>query len=84
MSIFEYDEEKHMKSERKEWWEIGYREGHGDGVAEGLKTGSNNLAGLLQSLMDAEKTEEVKRVISDSDYQKNLLKEYLQETPAPV
>lgn len=64
MSIFEYDEEKHMKSERKEWREIGREEG------------SDNLAKLLQSLMNAGKTEEVNRVISDSDYRKKLLKEY--------
>ena len=27
VSIFEYDEEKHMKSEREEWREIGREEG---------------------------------------------------------
>lgn len=63
VSIFEYDEEKHIKSERKEWREIGRKEG------------SDNLAKLLQSLMDAGKTEEVNRVISDSEYRKKLLKE---------
>ncbi|MBD5515307.1 MAG: hypothetical protein HDR06_11890 [Lachnospiraceae bacterium] len=30
MSIFEYDEEKHMKSEREEWREIGREEGRDD------------------------------------------------------
>lgn len=39
VSIFEYDEEKHMKSERKEWREIGYREGHEEGHQEGLEEG---------------------------------------------
>ena len=63
VSIFEYDEEKHMKSERKEWREIGREEG------------SDNLASLLQSLIDAGKLEEVKRVISDSDYRKKLLQD---------
>lgn len=63
VSIFEYDEEKHIKSERKEWRGIGRKEG------------SDNLAKLLQSLIDAGKTEEVKRVISDSEYREKLLKE---------
>lgn len=71
MSIFEYDEEKHMKSERKEWREIGYQEGR--------KEGGDNLARLLKSLMDAGKTEEMNRVISDDDYRQKLLQEYFQE-----
>ncbi len=68
VSIFEYDEEKHMKSERKEWREIGYR--------EGLNSGLDNLAQLLQSLIDAGKTEEVNHVLNDSDYRKKLYEEY--------
>lgn len=65
VSIFEYDEEKHMKSERKEWREIGRKED------------SDNLAKLLQSLMNTGKIEELNRVISDSEYREKLLKEYL-------
>lgn len=63
MSIFEYDEEKHMKCERAEWREIG----------------QNDLANLLKSLMDAGRTEDINHVIYDSDYRAKLLKEYLQE-----
>ncbi len=76
VSIFEYDEEKHMRSERKEWREIGYREGR----EEGIETGSDNLAKLLQSLTEAGKTEEVTRVLNDRDYRKQLCREYLSET----
>lgn len=76
VSIFEYDEEKHMKSERKEWREIGYREGH--------EAGSDNLARLLQSLIDAGKSAEVNRVISDSDYRQKLLQEYFPEKNCTV
>lgn len=36
VSIFEYDEEKHMKSERKEWREIGRKEGIIVGREEGI------------------------------------------------
>lgn len=80
MSIFEYDEEKHMKSERKEWREIGYQEG----LAAGLEKGGDTLAGLLQSLTAAGKTEEVNRVLLDSDYRKKLLEEYFQKENSPV
>ncbi len=88
VSIFEYDEEKHMKSERKEWREIGYREGHDagreEGLAAGLEKGGDTLAGLLQSLTAAGKTDEVNRVLLDSDYRKKLLAAYFQQENAPV
>lgn len=64
VSIFEYDEEKHMKSERKEW------------LTKGLEKGSDTLAQVLQSLMDAGKSKEVNRVLNDSDYRKKMLEEY--------
>ena len=64
-----------MKSERKEWREIGYREG----LEEGLKI-SNDPLQILQTLMDAEKTEEVKRALSDSAYREQLYREYLSDS----
>lgn len=67
VSIFEYDEEKHMKSERKEWREIGREEG------------SDTLARLLQSLTAAGKSEEIDRVLHDSDYRKQQLSDYFQK-----
>ncbi len=80
VSIFEYDEEKHMKSERKEWREIGFQEGRvsgrEEGLAEGIKTGSDTLAQLLKSLMDAGKTKDVERALSDSVYREQLYREY--------
>lgn len=85
VSIFEYDEEKHMKSERKEWREIGYREGHEAGLTEGLEEGlaagreegRNLLSQILKSLMDAGKTEELQRALSDSEYREQLYQNYL-------
>ena len=68
MSIFEYDEEKHMRSERKEWREIG-RE-------EGLAEGENRAVQLMQKLMDAGKTEEMRRALSDPAYREQLYREY--------
>ena len=43
MSIFEYDQEKHMKQEREAAWEEGHREGHRSGVAEGVLLGEEQL-----------------------------------------
>ena len=68
MSIFEYDEEKHMKSEREEWREIGR--------TEGLQIGLDNLSLLLNSLMNAGKSEEVRHALSDRAYREQLYREY--------
>lgn len=38
MSIFEYDEEKHMKSERKEWREIGREEGRAELLIQNVES----------------------------------------------
>lgn len=62
VSIFEYNEEKHMKSEREEWREIG----------------REDLAQILKSLMDAGKTEDLKRALSDKEYRKQLCRKYNQ------
>ena len=35
MSIFEYDQEKHIRMEREEAWEEGRREGRESGLREG-------------------------------------------------
>lgn len=72
MSIFEYDEEKHMKSEREEWREIGRTEGR----TEGLQIGLDNLSLLLNSLMNAGKSEEVQHALSDRAYREQLYREY--------
>lgn len=79
VSIFEYDEEKHMKSERKEWQEIGRKEGLAEGMVVGREEGRDNLASLLQSLTDAGKSEEVQRVLADKDYREQLCREYFSE-----
>ncbi len=59
MSIFEYDAEKHMKSEREEE--------------------RDDLALMLKSLMDAGKTEELQRALSDKDYREQMYQEYFSE-----
>lgn len=64
VSIFEYDEEKHIQSERKEWREIGREEGE------------NKVLQLMQKLMEAGKTGEMKRALSDPAYREQLYREY--------
>ena len=64
VSIFEYDEEKHIQSERKEWREIGREEGE------------NKVLQLMQKLMEAGKTGEMKRALSDPAFREQLYREY--------
>lgn len=47
---------------------------------EGVKTGLDNLSRLLKSLLDAGKTEEMQRVLSDSTYREQLYREYFPTT----
>lgn len=77
-----------MKSERKEWREIGYREGREEGLEEGLEKGHQKgleegreeglNAGLdiLKILMDTGNLQDVERAFSDSAYRKQLFQEY--------
>ena len=39
VSIFEYDEEEHMRQEREQFWNKGIREGRRQGIEEGKKEG---------------------------------------------
>lgn len=60
VSIFEYDAEKHIKSER----------------SEAMSEGRDTLAQMLKSLMDAGKTEELQRALSDKEYREQLYRDY--------
>ncbi|MBD5474522.1 MAG: hypothetical protein HDR17_00815, partial [Lachnospiraceae bacterium] len=80
VSIFEYDEEKHIRSERKEWREIGHAEGLEEGLAkghkEGLAEGESRALQLIQKLTESGKTEEITRALSDPIYREQLYHEY--------
>ena len=53
MSIFEYDQEKHLRQEREAAWEDGHAAGVKDGRAAGVKEG--HAAGLLDGAKEAAK-----------------------------
>lgn len=60
MCIFEFDEEKYMKMERENAYE------------EGWKEGESQLLQLLQILIDADRKEDVQRILIEPDYRKQL------------
>ncbi|MEF2878182.1 MAG: hypothetical protein U0N90_07190 [Blautia sp.] len=50
VSIFEYDEEEHMRQEREQFWNKGMREGRRQGIQEGIQRGLEmGKAQLMQS-----------------------------------
>lgn len=60
MSIFEYDEEKHMKFEHE----------------EGRMEGENRVIQLIQKLMSDGRDEDMKRALSEQKYREQLYHEY--------
>ena len=80
MSIFEYDEEKHMKSEREWAYNNGLAEGRAEGeklgLERGIEKGEQRLIKLHQLLLNAGRGEDLTRAINDNDYRQQLYKEY--------
>ncbi len=64
MSIFEYDEEKHIRNER----EIAREEGR--------EEGENRAVKLMQKLIEDGRDENLKRVLVDLEYREQLYQEY--------
>ena len=60
VSIYEYDEELHFRTLYEE------------GVEDGMEQGERRLVELLQTLIDAGRSEDVSRAIADPEYRKQL------------
>ena len=67
-------EEKVM--EREEGREEGRKEGLEKGRREGEQEGRSKVNNLIKYLIDSDRADEVKRVVTDPEYQDQLLKEY--------
>ena len=68
MSIFEYDEEKHLTSEREIWRQ--------EGILEGRQEGESRLAKLLELMLQGNKKDNVEKALADAEYREKLYKEY--------
>ena len=64
MSIYEYDEEKHMRQTRAEGYEAGEAAGIG------------RLNRLNQLLAEQKRTDDIVKAASDPQYQKKLFEEF--------
>ena len=88
MSIYEYDEERHMRQTRAEGYEdgeaagmkkgeeIGMRQGKIIGRQEGEKIGTNRINQLTLILASQNRTEDIIKAANDPEYQKKLLEEF--------
>ena len=88
MSIYEYDQEKHMQQEREEWEEIGWKKGLEKGEEIGRKAGETigrevgraegeeRMSRLIQNLLSAGRVEELERVVSDEELKEKLFQEF--------
>ncbi|MCM1038741.1 MAG: hypothetical protein NC314_00650 [Roseburia sp.] len=64
VSIFEYNEEQHLKSEREQAYQ--------EGQELGRKEGEKRLGELMSSLLKAGKKEEMERILTDEEYRNRL------------
>ena len=68
MSIYEYDEEKHMRMEREASFEAG--------MQEGKAVGEDRVNQLIQKLLEAGRTEDITKAVKDREYQEELFREF--------
>ena len=69
MSIFEYDQEKHMRQEREEAWADGHSAGLEEGRNAGLKEGQRaaRLSMIMQMLNNGMSEEDISRIAGASE-----------------
>ena len=64
MCLFEYDQEKHLQQERD------------DSKEEGRKEGMDRVNRLVELLLSQGRQEDLKRSVTDREYQEKLMKEF--------
>ena len=80
MSIYEYDEERHMHQTRAEGYEdgeaAGIKKGEVIGRQQGEEIGMNRLNQLTIILAKQNRTEDIIKAANNPEYQKKLLEEF--------
>ena len=72
MSIYEYDEERHMRQTRAE----GYEDGEAAGMIKGEAIGRQQINQLNILLEEQNRTVDIIKAANDPEYQKKLLEEF--------
>ena len=76
VSIFEYDEEKHMRQTKEEGREEGREQGRKEGRKEGEAYTLERVNHLIRLLASQNRTEDIVRAASDREWQEKLFKEF--------
>ena len=80
MSIYEYDEERHMRQTRAEGYEdgeaAGRKIGEEIGRQQGEEIGTNRINQLTIIIAKENRTEDIIKAANDPEYQKKLLEEF--------
>lgn len=76
MSIYEYDEEKHMRQTRAEGYEEGMIKGEAIGMQKGEDSATERLNHLNRLLAEQHRMEDIVKAASDQEYQKKLLEKF--------
>ena len=77
MSIYEYDQEKHLRQEREASWEKGREGGKEEGREEGREEGMKLLDDLYGLLAESGRTDDILRATKEPEYRDKLLQEFL-------
>ncbi|MBQ8816826.1 MAG: hypothetical protein IJZ84_06065, partial [Lachnospiraceae bacterium] len=76
MSIYEYDEEKHMKMEREYFYAEGHAAGHAAGHADGLAEGFEKFFRLIDAMAQDNQTENIPRLTKEAAFFEEMLRKY--------
>ncbi len=68
VSIYEYDEEKHMRMEREQ--------NLAEGFEKGEKIGEERMGYLAECLIKSGRSEEISKAVSDKNYRHKLYEEF--------
>ena len=74
-----FDEKLYAEGLREEGHSAGFSEGHSVGFSEGHSSGLNDLNALNERLLRDGRDEDLKRSVTDSEFQKKLFHEYFPE-----
>ena len=78
MSIYEYDQEKHIRMERQEAWEDGMQEGRREGIKEGELRGRNaQLSELIKKKLARGKS--ISRIAEELEETEERIRELIRE-----
>lgn len=72
MSIYEYDQERHIRQER----EAAKKEGVAEGIEEGIKEGTAKILKLSALLIDAGRTDDLKKAAENEEFCQKLCEEF--------